>query len=322
MFLPYFVIGAEIKKRKYDKILFKLASDTYFKAMSLSLLCCTIACACRSECSFELYSSFYPSKGINNWHKLMHDNQKWYPIGTIGAFFHSGALSCAAIALMPTIATYVSRVAVYTLVPYILHFWVWWFLVAVGFYGSAKDMKGNPNALRQFLYFLVSIVTVNVLYIPAIASRLWHMLMVPSSALFEIPKYDSAKPRTTLPTDPKGVRTSENGKPRMDRGRVPEEILFAKAQRRKNIRIVDVQINYGDNRVPLGMSVVESNVNWNRMCLGAGLCKSFFYSSRQCESELCDVCFEREDLDHILFNCRKEESLIERDTTNLLVYWA
>jgi len=36
-----------------------------------------------------------------------------------------------------------------------------------------------------------------------------------------------------------------------------------------------LQTKFGDDRIPLNMNAVEINVNWNRICLGSGLCKSF-----------------------------------------------
>mmetsp|Transcript_18959 Transcript_18959/g.36673 ORF Transcript_18959/g.36673 Transcript_18959/m.36673 type:complete len:650 (+) Transcript_18959:216-2165(+) len=200
MFLPFFVLGAAAKKHKYDKIFFELAADPYFTAASVSLIFCSLAYAMKIDYPFDYVSKFYPTGAHGIWRFLMGDNQKWYPIGTVGALAHCTSLCCATIAVMPTQSTYFSRVSKYSLVPYILHFYVWWFLNAVGFYGSPEDLaaekKLSPVCVHQFTSILVALVAVNVLYIPAVASRLWFILMVPVSFLFE-PTVKSPKERIT-----------------------------------------------------------------------------------------------------------------------------
>jgi len=133
---------------------------------------------------------------LDEWAYLIH---RWYSIGTGGGILFAVGISCAMVAVMPTYPSYFGRAASYSLVPYILHDKIQLMLLAVGAYGTPEHIMGKMKAGNQVGIFVIALAVGNLLFVPALASRLRYIIMPPTAWMFDSDG-SSAKKRKDRPS--------------------------------------------------------------------------------------------------------------------------
>mmetsp|Transcript_39336 Transcript_39336/g.76367 ORF Transcript_39336/g.76367 Transcript_39336/m.76367 type:complete len:648 (-) Transcript_39336:271-2214(-) len=184
-YFPYFVIGASMKKFKYDQKLRKLAEDPYTTLVCLSLLCANLSFALGTQFSEEEISIYaYPSASM---HQKTHDHGWYYIIGRAGYVAFSVPMIFAVVGILPRKQTYFSKAGACSLVPYVLHVYVQLLVLSMGLYGKKFNEEKVPqlSPLRQFELVIIATGCLIFFSNPSISSILKWVIMPPMNWMFD-----------------------------------------------------------------------------------------------------------------------------------------